>query len=158
MPVFLFYWVLSCPYQSKVIYLNSLLKTLKRVMLFQQRWRMPWYTFFNVFTCLGPSCRSGHSLSWIVIPVPSALTFLSYPLPSSVSLDWFLQMTSAELKTQRQLVLSNVRKNIFSKMKRILMRSISSTVYIIISKDTIDFVRLPMLSSEWSKSCNWQSI
>ena len=36
---------------------------------------------------------------------------LSYPLPSSVSFDLFLQMTSAEVKTQRQLVLSNITKN-----------------------------------------------
>lgn len=110
------------------------------------------------FTCLWLSCRPGYSLSWIVIQMLSALTFLSYRLPSSVSLDLFLQMTSAEPKTQRQLVLSDVRKNIFSKMKRILMRNVSSTVYIKILKNTIDFVRFLMLSSEWSKGYNLRSV
>lgn len=104
--------------------------------MFQQRRRIPWYTFFNVLICLWPSWR------WVVIPLLSVLTSLSYPLPSNVSLDLFLQMTSAE--PNRQLVRSNVRKNISGKTKRILMRDISSRVYVAILKD---FVQSSMLSS-----------
>ena len=49
----------------------------------------------------GPLAIQTDSLSWIVILMLSVLTFLSYPLPSNVSLDLFLQMTSPEPEAQR---------------------------------------------------------
>ena len=48
----------------------------------------------------GPLAIQTDSLSWIGNLMLSVLTFLSYPLPSNVSLDLFLQMTSAESETK----------------------------------------------------------
>lgn len=105
-------------------------------MWFQQRCRrISWCSLFNVFICLWPSCHS----NWFPFLDRQLNAFCPNLSVSSSAKQSFSRSVSSNdfsrWRDPKTVVPSNMRKNIFRKIKRIWVGNTSSTVYVNILKD-----------------------